>query len=164
MLDKIFKKTLFLFLIWAIDVSAQQQDFYAFVDTLISDEVPKITVNELLEKKEFILLDVRSKAEYEISHIENAIWVGEKNWNLVKLKKLLDKQNIIVYCSVGFRSEKLARKLIKQGYSSVYNLYGGIFEWVNQGKPLQNTNGTTDWIHTYDKSFAKWIKNGNVFY
>ena len=164
MLQKKIKKTLFLFVIFVIDISAQQQDFYAFVDTLISDEIPKITVNELLEKKEFILLDVRSKAEFEISHIEDAIWVSEKNWSLIKLKKLLYKQNIIVYCSVGFRSEKLARKLIKQGYSPVYNLYGGVFEWVNQGNPLQNTNGTTDRIHAFDKSFAKWIKNGNVFY
>ena len=84
MLYKILKKTLFLFVIWAIDVSAQQQDFYAFVDTLTSNEIPKITVNELAEKKEFILLDVRSKAEFDISHIEDAIWVGEKNWDLDK--------------------------------------------------------------------------------
>ncbi len=164
MLHKILKKTLFLFVIWAIDVSAQQQDFYAFVDTLTSDEIPKITVNELAEKKEFILLDVRSKAEFDISHIEDAIWVGEKNWDLDKLKKLQLKQNIVVYCSVGFRSEKLAKKLIKRGFSEVYNLYGGVFEWVNQGNSLRNTNGTTDWIHVFDKSFAKWIKNGNVYY
>tara|TARA_Y100000389_G_scaffold16816_1_gene14811 strand:+ start:1387 stop:1881 length:495 start_codon:yes stop_codon:yes gene_type:complete len=163
-LHKILKKTLFLFVIWAIDVSAQQQDFYAFVDTLTSDEIPKITVNELAEKKEFILLDVRSKAEFDISHIEDAIWVGEKNWDLDKLKKLQLKQNIVVYCSVGFRSEKLAKKLIKRGFSEVYNLYGGVFEWVNQGNSLRNTNGTTDWIHVFDKSFAKWIKNGNVYY
>ena len=164
MLHKILKKTLFLFVIWAIDVSAQQQDFYAFVDNLTSDEIPKITVNELAEKKEFILLDVRSKAEFDISHIEDAIWVGEKNWDLDKLKKLQLKQNIVVYCSVGFRSEKLAKKLIKRGFSEVYNLYGGVFEWVNQGNSLRNTNGTTDWIHVFDKSFAKWIKNGNVYY
>lgn len=164
MLHKILKKTLFLFVIWAIDVSAQQQDFYAFVDTLTSDEIPKITVNELVEKKEFILLDVRSKAEFDVSHIEDAIWVGEKNWDLDKLKKLQLKQNIVVYCSVGFRSQKLAKKLIKQGFSKVYNLYGGVFEWVNQGNSLQNTSGTTDWIHVFDKSFAKWIKNGNVYY
>ena len=164
MLHKILKKTLFLFVIWAIDISAQQQDFYAFVDTLTSDEIPKITVNELAEKKEFILLDVRSKAEFDVSHIEDAIWVGEKNWDLEKLKKLQLKQNIVVYCSVGFRSEKLAKKLIKQGFSEVYNLYGGVFEWVNQGNSLQNTNGTTDWIHVFDKSFAKWIKNGKVYY
>ena len=151
-------------MIWAIDVSAQQQDFYAFVDNLTSDEIPKITVNELAEKKEFILLDVRSKAEFDISHIEDAIWVGEKNWDLDKLKKLQLKQNIVVYCSVGFRSEKLAKKLIKRGFSEVYNLYGGVFEWVNQGNSLRNTNGTTDWIHVFDKSFAKWIKNGNVYY
>ena len=58
----------------------------------------------------------------------------------------------------------VAKKLIKRGFSEVYNLYGGVFEWVNQGNLLQNTNGTTDWIHVFDKSFAKWIKNGNVYY
>lgn len=158
------KKTIFLLLLWPIGILAQGQDFYTFIDSLLSDEIPKITVKELEKKKDFILLDVRSKEEFEISHIEDAIWVGEKKWDFKKLKKILHKQNIIVYCSVGFRSEKLARKLINQGYPKVYNLYGGIFEWINQGKSTRNSNGLTNTIHCFDNSFAKWIKNGDIFY
>ena len=76
------------------------------VDALISGRVPVLSVEELQTKPNFILLDTRTKAEYDVSHIENAIWVGEKNWDLKSLKQNKE-QTVLVYCSVGYRSEKL---------------------------------------------------------
>jgi len=45
------KKTIFLLLLWPIGILAQGQDFYTFIDSLLSDEIPKITVKELGKKK-----------------------------------------------------------------------------------------------------------------
>ena len=45
-----------------------------------------------------------------------------------------------MYCSIGKRSEKVTQKLKKAGYNNVSNLYGGIFEWVNQGNEVVDTN------------------------
>jgi rhodanese-related sulfurtransferase len=44
---------------------------------------------------------------------------------------------------VGYRSEKVTEKLQKAGFTQVSNLYGGIFEWVNQGYPIVNQSGAT---------------------
>ncbi|MBU0695313.1 MAG: rhodanese-like domain-containing protein, partial [Bacteroidetes bacterium] len=72
---------------------------------------------------------------------------------------------VVVYCSVGYRSEKIAEKLIHDGYKNVFNLYGGIFEWGNEGNPIYKDNGiqTTE-IHTYNKKWAKWVERGTKVY
>ena len=72
---------------------------------------------------------------------------------------------IIVYCSVGYRSEKITKKLNKMGYKNVSNLYGGIFEWVNQGhKVYDDKNNNTLKVHTYNKRWSKWLRRGVKIY
>ena len=47
----------------------------------------------------------------------------------------------------------------------VYNLYGGLFEWVNQGKEVVKPNGeTTETVHAYSKSWGIWLKKGEKVY
>ena len=41
--------------------------------------------------------------------------------------------HIIVYCSIGVRSEDIGEKLKELGYTKILNLYGGIFDWKNKG-------------------------------
>tara|TARA_B100000768_G_C11171243_1_gene328804 strand:+ start:178 stop:360 length:183 start_codon:yes stop_codon:yes gene_type:complete len=43
---------------------------------------------------------------------------------------------IIVYCTIGYRSEKISEELKLKGYKYVYNLYGGIIQWVNKGNKV----------------------------
>jgi hypothetical protein len=51
--------------------------------------------------------------------------------------------------------------LLKNGFQKVHNLYGGIFEWINQHQPVYKSNGVqTTEIHTYNKEWAKWVNNG----
>lgn len=138
----------------------ENPDFTKEVDALISGFTSKlISVNELSEiKNDFILLDVREKNEFEVSHLAGAIHVGYENINLEEIeKKYTRSQKIIVYCSVGYRSGKIADKLQKKGFN-VYNLYGGIFEWANQKKMLVDNSGKeTHKIHTYNKKWSKWV-------
>jgi len=142
------------------------------LDSLLQKEnqesVPYITVAELAEKKNIILLDSREKVEYETSHIENAVCVGYDKFKLKKIKKLLPKDKnapIVVYCSLGIRSEDVAEKLQKAGYKNVYNLYGGIFEWKNQDQPVVDKKGeTTENVHTFNEDWSIWLKKGVKIY
>ena len=134
------------------------------VDAIISKDIPVLSVEELQTKSNIILLDTRTKAEYDVSHIENAVWVLEKDLDLKSFKKFYKEQTIVVYCSVGYRSEKLVKKLLRLNFENTFNLHGGIFDWVNKGNPVENDHGVNDSIHGYDKNFACWIEKGIVIF
>ena len=148
----------------ALTTTAQESPFDTMVNALISENVPVLSVEELQTKRNIILLDTRTKAEYDVSHIDNAIWVGEKDWDLKSFEKFNKEQTVVVYCSIGYRSEKLVKKLLRLDFEKTFNLYGGVFDWVNKGYPVENNRGLTDSIHGYDKSFARWLYKGVVIF
>lgn len=131
--------------------------------------VPYISVQELaMLKKDAIILDAREEKEYEVSHLQNAICVGYNQFDLKKtLSKLPTDKNakIIVYCSLGIRSEVVSAKIREAGYTNVYNLYGGIFEWKNNDFQVVDTLGKpTEKVHAFNKSWSKWLKKGEKVY
>jgi len=71
---------------------------------------------------------------------------------------------IVVYCSLGIRSEIIGKQLIAEGYTAVYNLYGGIFEWVNKGKAVYNNTQETSKVHAYSKSWGSYLLKGTKVY
>ncbi|WP_375238516.1 rhodanese-like domain-containing protein [Aurantibacter sp.] len=130
--------------------------------------VPYISVNELVQfKTKPVLLDAREIEEYNISHLKNAVYVGYKTFKLETiLNTIPNKGNpIVVYCSLGVRSEIIAKKLKNAGYTNVKNLYGGIFEWKNKDFSVYNNNKKeTDSIHAFSKTWSKWLKKGISYY
>ena len=71
----------------------------------------------------------------------------------------------MVYCSIGIRSEDISEKLKKAGYTNVYNLYGGIFEWKNRNYPVVNPeNEVTEKVHAYSKQWGQWLHKGKKVY
>ena len=118
-------------------------------------------------KSNFILLDARELKEFNVSHIKNAIHVGYDHFNLKETTAKLDNKNakIVVYCSVGIRSEDIAEKLQKAGYKNVHNLFGGIFEWKNKKKTVVDSDDKpTEKVHTFNKEWSKWLKKGKKVY
>jgi rhodanese-related sulfurtransferase len=137
------------------------------LEKLNSKSVPYITVDELQSKENVVLLDSREIKEYNVSHIENAICVGFDHFDSKKSTTTIKNKNtpIVVYCSIGVRSEKIGEKLLKLGYTNVYNLYGGIFEWKNEGgKVVTNQNKETEEVHTYNKEWSIYLKKGTKVY
>ena len=132
--------------------------------------IPYIKVNELnalAEKNNLVFLDAREPKEYEVSHIENAISVGFNYFNSKKVEAAVkDKNtNIIVYCSIGVRSEQIGEKLKKLGYKNLHNLYGGIFEYKNSGRQVvNNQNKVTDSVHTFNKTWSLFLTKGIKVY
>jgi rhodanese-related sulfurtransferase len=147
--------------------SAQVQSsaYNLTLKTLLSHSVPEVSVSQMKGMKDVLLLDAREWNEYQVSHIRNAMYVGYDQFEPEKLKSINKNQTIVVYCSVGYRSEKISEKLKQAGFTNVSNLYGGIFEWVNQGNPVVDTTGNeTKSIHAYNKTWGVWLHKGNKVY
>tara|TARA_R110002051_G_scaffold4043_7_gene21460 strand:+ start:3904 stop:4410 length:507 start_codon:yes stop_codon:yes gene_type:complete len=114
-----------------------------------------------------LFLDTREIEEFEVSHLKNAIWVGYKKFDEQKvLKTITDKsQPIIVYCSIGVRSEDIGEQLKELGYTKILNLYGGIFEWKNKGGEVYNDQEiVTDSVHAFSKHWGKLLQEGIKVY
>ena len=87
-----------------------------------------ITTNKALELIDngAIVIDVRSVDEYGTGHIPNAVNIPLDQIDGVGYDKNL---TIIVYCQSGIRSQEAAQKLADMGYTSLYNLDGGLINW-----------------------------------
>jgi len=129
-----------------------------------SGSIPYIHADELktqLEKNDsLILFDTRSFKEYQVSYLKNAVWIGYKKFNEDNVKNIDKNAEIIVYCSVGVRSEKIGEELKALGFANIKNLYGGIFSWINKGYPVYKDGKQTEKIHTYNKRWEKYITTG----
>lgn len=154
-------------------ISAQQihkpdvesERYSVVLKTLLSHTVPEIGVEELADLEHAVLLDSREPNEYKISRIAGARHVGFDHFDLKNLADLDRNTLVVVYCSVGYRSEKIAKKLLEVGFSRVYNLYGGIFEWVNEGFPVVDASGQpTNRVHAYSQTWGLFLNGGEKVY
>ncbi len=90
-------------------------------------EYHKLSGPELKEwiddKEEFFLVDARTEGEYKVGHIKTAKNIPLQNLDVVAESTFKNKDDfIVVYCLSGSRSIKAAKKLIKKGYTEIYDL------------------------------------------
>jgi rhodanese-related sulfurtransferase len=124
---------------------------------------PIMSVEQLKTEDKIVIFDARELKEFNVSHIPGANYVGFDNFDMDKVKAKFKKEvKIVVYCSVGYRSGKIAMLLSEQGYRA-FNLFGGIFDWNNKGHDLVDTKEKkTSKIHGYNKNWSKWLTRGNI--
>jgi len=80
-------------------------------------------------EKDIIILDVRTPEEFADSYIDGAINIPNEQIKDSLLEQIPDKSaKILVYCRSGRRSQEAAKKLIKIGYTNVYD-FGGLIDW-----------------------------------
>lgn len=165
------KSSLTFFLLFLIfQLSGQKPAGYdQDLRKLYNMSVDLITPQELYtlsaENEDLIVIDTREKEEFKVSHLEGARLVGYNSFTLKTVKDIPKDAVIVVYCSLGVRSEKIGGQLINAGYQNVKNLYGGIFEWVYHDKPILNQQGElTNKVHTYDEKWSKWLIKGEKIY
>ena len=101
-----------------------------------------------------LLIDARTAAEYQVSHLQGAIRAETAAQAVKALAREPKDRAIVVYCSVGYRSSALARELMRLGYTQVANLEGSIFEWANKGFPVYRGTEATRVVHPYDASWG----------
>lgn len=135
------------------------EEFEAMSLRMCEGDVPDISIETFIKTREsYIVFDTRTLEEYKTSHIPDAQWLGYKSFDESRLKSISKDQAIVVYCSVGYRSEKIGERLQKLGYQNVHNLRGSIFEWVNEGHPIES-DGPKNQIHGFNAKWSKWIKS-----
>lgn len=135
------------------------------LEKLYKKSVPLVTVAQLREMPNVVLLDTRTKAEYDVSHLPNARWVGYDDFELKRVQDVPKQANVVVYCSVGYRSERVGEKMLAAGYQNVSNLYGSLFEWVNQGNTVVDNRGkATRRVHGYSRLWGVWLSKGDKVY
>ena len=115
--------------------------FTIFSCSLINNEsINQMNSDELIEFIELndaILVDVRTEDEYNSGYIENSLNIDYfSNEFSVNADKLDKNTPIILYCRSGNRSSMSANKISKLGFKEIYNLEGGILEWIEEGNVI----------------------------
>ncbi len=82
-----------------------------------------------------VVLDVRTRSEYDSGHIRNAklIPLAELAGRLNELNKA---DRTLVYCKLGGRSSQASQILADDGFLYVFNMLGGIAAWISDGYPV----------------------------
>ena len=117
-----------------------KKDFPDVIDITTNDAIA------LIKADKAVLVDTRKQKEMEVSTLPNAITQEA----YLRDPQKYEKKTVIGYCTISYRSGKLAQKLSKNGIR-MYNLKGGILAWVLEGGKVYDQNGETRRIHVYGK-------------
>jgi rhodanese-related sulfurtransferase len=105
-----------------------------------------------------VLLDVRTRAEYDVSHLPGAVWAETAAQQQAALADQPANRPVVVYCSVGWRSAQAADRLNAKGGRTVFNLDGSIFQWANENRPVVGPDGKpTQRVHPYNRSWGSLL-------
>ena len=103
-----------------------------------------------------VLLDVRTRPEFQLSHLRGARHVApDAMASAIRLPK---ERPIVTYCSVGYRSGRFAERLRAAGFRNVMNLEGSIFRWANEGRELVCDGRKVDKVHPYNRAWGLLLK------
>ncbi len=143
------------------DIQLKSAKFKKMIDRTIDFTIPLVSVEDLhANMDDYVILDAREKHEYNISHIPKAMYVGYENPEMGLINAIDKDKKLVFYCSIGYRSEKIAEKAKDLGFAEVYNLYGSIFEWANKGYELETTSKEdTKKVHAYNRIWGRWVTN-----
>ncbi len=126
-------------------------------------DVPQLSTKELYswlkseKNKSLVLFDVREPEEYEVSHLAGAYLVATEAEAFDIINRQGKDRTIVLYCSVGYRSSKLAEALQSRGYEKVFNLEGSIFQWVNEGKEIYRGSERVYTVHPYNSIWKQLL-------
>ena len=113
------KKIISLFIIMFLITACGEQK-YQVIDT-----------NKALEliNSGVVLIDVRTREEYNREHIPNAVNIPLDQIDTIGYQT---DTKIIVYCQTGTRSRQAIQTLLDMGYTNLYDLDGGLLNWGGQ--------------------------------
>ena len=112
----------------------------------------------MTQSSNYILLDVRTEAEYREERIAGAVLIPHNVIENRAVAELPNKNQLIfVYCQAGVRSEIAARALVGLGYSNVYD-FGGILDWpfgtISDLELPWSDVADTSWWNSANSSFT----------
>jgi len=161
-----FATSLLCFLV--VQTGCSQDLTWTAVHQMIEADYPStpfITTDSLAERLSDsaaarpVLLDARSPEEYAVSHLPDARRVDPKAETFPALDALSRDTAIVVYCSVGYRSARITKRLREHGFRNVSNLRGSIFRWANEGRPIVRGGTPVRAVHPYDRSWGMLLND-----
>lgn len=136
---------------WRILKAAIRQQFL---------NVPQISLETFEHQRSdrTLVVDVRRPEEYAVSHLQGAVNLQDADAILRQVQAQAATE-IVVYCSVGYRSSRMAQTLQQKGWQRVANLEGSIFEWANSGRPVYRNNQPVQVVHGYNNTWGKLLNS-----
>lgn len=162
-----FRGSLGLLSIWMSPTGRAAEDGLEKMKALVHDRFPSVRhltstqLSEWLADRQRVppvLLDIRSRAEFEVSHLAGARHVDPAIPAAELVPTLPAGQPVVVYCSVGYRSAHCATRLLKEGFTNVLNLEGSLFQWANEGRPMEAEGRPVKQVHPYSARFGKLLR------
>lgn len=162
----IFFCLIFLTSLWGFSPNAiaQSTAYKALLATLYDADFPVLKPAQIADLSSYQVVDTREKEEFEVSHLQDANWVGYDDFSLKNVASLDKNKPVLVYCTVGARSQEIGKKLHEAGFKQVYNLYGGLIEWANEERPIYHGDSLTKKVHTYSRTWGIWLTKGEKVY
>jgi len=140
-MNKIFSIGLLSVLLYL--TSCQNLGANAQTGSIINATIPVDSFEKILSTiVQVQLIDVRTPEEYAQGHLKNAVNVDINSDDFESRIQKLDKTKpVLVYCLSGGRSGRAASKMEDMGFSTVYNMQGGIMQWRSAGKATESGVG-----------------------
>jgi rhodanese-related sulfurtransferase len=111
-----------------------------FTGCTSADDSVDLKVSDFSAKSQevgVVSLDVRTADEFAEGHLINAININVESGNFeAEIEKLDKNTTYAVYCRSGRRSAIAVDLMKKAGFTSLYNLDGGVIDWSASGLPL----------------------------
>ncbi len=128
-------------------------------DAPVLSQSQLVAMIEADESADVLLVDTRSAREYRVSHLPGAVlWADFKDGPPPAeiLEHAGAGRPVVFYCSIGYRSGLAAERVMRQaeGERPIFNLKGGIFQWANEGRPLDGGPR----VHGYDDEWSQWLR------
>ena len=93
-----------------------------------------------------------------MSHLQGAVRVTSPDRAAALLSDVPEGATVVAYCSVGYRSARLAAALRDRGLGVVHNLGGSIFRWANEDRPLFRGDTPVRRVHPFDETWATLLE------
>lgn len=98
-------------------------------------EFTTISVQEakvMIDSGDVFILDVRTQEEYDAGHIRGSTLIPVQVIE-TRLNEIPKDRKILVYCRSGRRSSDASNILVNNGFKEIYNMNGGINDWIGSG-------------------------------
>ena len=123
------KKIFFCFLLSLVFVTGCSNNSVSTEAGSSNGTISYIEAKEKIINQGAILVDVRTKEEYDENHLDGAVLLPVDEITKEKVASTVNDNDIlIVYCKSGVRSSEAVTKLNELGYNNVYNL-GAMSNW-----------------------------------
>jgi rhodanese-related sulfurtransferase len=105
-----------------------------------------------------LLLDIRTAAEYDVSHLDGAIRVDPRQPDLAPLQNVSRHSPLVLYSATGIGATAMAQALGQANFDTLTVMSGGIFRWVNEGHPVVKEHAAVSQVHPFNSKWGHLLK------